>query len=81
MKESVLTKKKWYEELLKLEEDNHKVTKLFEKLEVYPFCKVCVGGFDKGVVNVEHKKSIGQEYIWCRGFKKGYENIEGEPAK
>ena len=60
------------------------VTTLFDRLEVYPFCKICVGGFDKGAnlgKDNESRKSVGHEYIWCRGFSKGYEEIEGEPAK
>lgn len=60
------------------------VTNLFKKIETYPFCKICVGGFDKGALlgkENESRKSVGQEYIWCRGFSKGYEEIEGEPAK
>lgn len=80
-KESQLS---WYQKLLEREKNNKEISTLFAKLEIYPFCKVCVGGFDKGAVlgkDKETRKSIGQEYIWCRGFFKGYEEIEGEPAK
>lgn len=76
----------WYKELLAREEKNKEISTLFEKLEVYPFCKICVGGFDKGAIlsskdDNATRKSVGQEYIWCRGFPKEYEAIVGEPAK
>lgn len=74
----------WYKRLLEREKNNKEISTLFDKLEVYPFCKICVGGFDKGAIagsGDNKKKNVGQEYIWCRGFSKGYEEIEGESAK
>jgi site-specific DNA-adenine methylase len=57
------------------------VSRLFEDLEKFPCCKICVGGFDKGAIRGDGSKSVGQEYIWCRGFPRGYEDIEGVAAK
>lgn len=75
-------RRNWYQNLIEREENNdHEISKTFEKLETYPFCKICVGGFDKGSVQREGKKSVGMEYIWCRGFSKGYEKIEGVQAQ
>ena len=72
----------WYKKLIKMEdEESNKVSNIFKKLETFPFCKICVGGFDKGAVNGDGEKGVGQEYIWCKGFSEGYELIEGEPAK
>jgi site-specific DNA-adenine methylase len=59
------------------------IEKTFNKLEEYPYCKINVGSFDKGVVLKKGatEKSKGEEYVWCRGFPKDYDKIEGEPAK
>lgn len=57
------------------------VQDLYKKLEEYPFCKICVGSFNKGAIVSTGKNSIGMEYIWCRGYKEGYKDIEGESAK
>lgn len=57
------------------------VQDLYKILEEEPFCKICVGSFDKGAVQKDGTKSVGQEFIWCRGFPKHYKDIEGEPAK
>ena len=48
------------------------VSGVFASLEKEPFCKICVGGFDKGSMDAEGVKNMGLEYIWCRGFEKGY---------
>lgn len=73
----------WYKDLIKREDhDNkHEISKIMAKLEVSPFCKICVGGFDKGSIQADHKKGVGMEYIWCRGFPEGYSQIEGVAAK
>jgi site-specific DNA-adenine methylase len=73
--------KKWYTDIIHRENNNQEISNLFKKIEEYPFCKICVGGFDKGSVLENGEKGVGQEYIWCRGFSKGYENIEGVEAK
>ena len=79
-------KQKWYKNIINLEDnENNYMSNLFKDLETFPFCKICVGGFDKGTIghNVDYQtseKSIGQEYIWCRGFPIGYEDIEGKPT-
>ena len=47
------------------------VSDVFKALEVEPFTKICLGGFDKGTteeVDGERKKTEGYEYIWCRGL-------------
>lgn len=41
----------------------------FDCLEKPPFCKICVGSFDKGAIDGDGVKSIGNEYIWCRGYE------------
>lgn len=46
-----------------------RVSNVFKSLETECFTKICLGGFDKGAVDEEHNKTIGYEYIWCRGFK------------
>lgn len=74
-------RKEWYKNLIEREKKNNEISKIFEKLEKAPFCKICVGGFDKGTVQGTGEKSIGQEYIWCRGFSEGYADIEGVAAK
>lgn len=88
-------RRNWYKKLLQMEAgdntsntdvDEHPwtpnmVSNIFSKLETFPYCKICVGGFDKGAVQGDGKKDVGQEYIWCRGFPKGYEEIEGVQAK
>ena len=48
------------------------VSGVFASLEKEPFCKICAGGFDKGSMDAEGVKNMGLEYIWCRGFEKGY---------
>lgn len=44
------------------------------------FLCLCVGGFDKGVLAKDENnrlfKTVGEEYIWCRGLPNGYEDIE-----
>lgn len=74
-------RKEWYKELLEREEKNHEISNIMAKLEVPPFCKICVGGFDKGSIQANNKKGVGMEYIWCRGFSEGYSQIEGVAAK
>ena len=69
---NVYKRKQWYKGM---------ISSTFKCLEEDPFCKVCVGQFDKGAINSEHKKTVGKEYIWCKGFPKGYTEIEGESAK
>lgn len=71
----------WYKNILEREKKNHEVSNIFAKLEEYPFCKICVGGFDKGSTQADGKKGTGQEYIWCKGFSEGYADIEGVQAK
>lgn len=41
----------------------------FNKIEKYPFVKICVGSFDKGAITDEGV-SIGHEYVWCKGFSR-----------
>lgn len=66
----------WYRELVELDKkDTKNVSEAFTKIESYPFCKICVGEFDKGgniEIDEEAKKSTGFEYIWSRGFSKDY---------
>lgn len=40
----------------------------FDCLEKPPFCKISVGSFDKGAIDKEGEKTIGNEYVWCRGY-------------
>ena len=63
----------WYKEMLEIEDNNKgKISEVFKPLEVEPFTKICLGGFDKGAtegeVDGERKKTEGYEYIWCRGL-------------
>lgn len=76
----------WYKEMIELEKDNHKVTKVFDSLEVYPYMKICVGTFDKGaMINTDEdgkqEKSVGTEYIWTKGFPENYNAFEMYDAK
>ncbi|ODR38509.1 DNA adenine methylase [Eisenbergiella tayi] len=48
--------------------ETHECYHDFDCLEVPPFCKICVGSFDKGAVDGKGVKTIGNEYIWCRGY-------------
>lgn len=57
------------------------VKDLYGKLEETPFCKICVGSFDKGAIKSTGERSVGMEFIWCRGFPEGYKDLKGEPAK
>lgn len=59
----------WFKKMLKLEEDNNKVSRSFEELEVYPYMKKKVGSFRKGAVDGMGEITLGSEYIWCKGFK------------
>ncbi|MFG6344664.1 MAG: DNA adenine methylase [Lachnospiraceae bacterium] len=68
-------------EIKKGEPTLQEVKDLYKKLEESPFCKICVGSFDKGAVKSIGKKSVGTEFIWCRGFTEEYKDSEGEPAK
>lgn len=77
---------KWFNEIIELEKDNHKITRAFDSLEKYPFMKVCVGSFDKGtMVNTDEdgkqEKSVGTEYIWTKGFPEDYNAFEMYDAK
>lgn len=64
---------KWFNEIRKIEEETPgAVSGVFASLEKEPFCKICVGGFDKGAVDANGMRDMGLEYIWCRGFEKGY---------
>ena len=88
-------RKEWYQKILYMEAGDNEYNKdvgkrkwypkmistIFDKLEKFPFCKICVGGFDKGTVQGNGEKGIGQEYIWCRGFPEGYADIKEVPAK
>lgn len=57
------------------------ITGIFNSLEKYPFRKICVGSFDKGTVDITGEKTVGQEYIWCRGLPKEEEEIILDTAK
>ena len=70
-----------YEKIIFHDGLNNSVGNVFKPLEKYPFCKICIGSFDKGVINESGNKRIGEEYIWCKGFPKGYERMKGTPAK
>ncbi|MBD5508803.1 MAG: hypothetical protein HDR05_12370 [Lachnospiraceae bacterium] len=71
------SRKRWYEDIINKEDNqNNYISNLFKSLEVYPFCKVCVGGFDKS--SSRDNKAIGQEFIWCRGFPEDYNTEEIE---
>jgi len=61
--------KDWYEKVVEKENENKYMSNLFKDLEAPPFCKICVGGFDK---TSSANRTIGQEFIWCRGFPEGY---------
>lgn len=44
----------------------------------------CVGGFDKGAIAKEHEKlvkTVGYEYVWCKGLPAGYKDIPKEKDK
>lgn len=59
----------WYKEMLDIEAGNRgKISEVFKPLEVEPFKKICLGGFDKGAIDEDNNKTVGYEYIWCRGF-------------
>lgn len=63
----------WYNKLLAENAKNPKnISKAFATLEKFPFCKICVGRFDKGSMTGEDIKAVGEEYIWCRGFSISY---------
>ena len=65
---------KWYDEIIRAEENGHQVTNVYKDIEDESkgFCKVCVGEFDKGALDANQKKTIGIEYVWCHGFEIGY---------
>lgn len=70
----------WYKKLL-IENKNKpgNVSEAFNSLEEFPFTKICVGRFDKGVMTGKDIKSVGEEYIWCRGFSEFYiDMLEGK---
>lgn len=56
-------------------DENDKYYHAFDKLEESPFCKILLGEFEKGAIDDEFKKTIGKEFIWCRGFPDNYETI------
>lgn len=70
----------WYRELIEIDiSDPECVSEAFDSLEEFPFTKICVGRFDKGVMTGEDIKSVGEEYIWCRGFSEFYiDMLEGK---
>lgn len=74
-------RRKWYKQLLDRERNNKEISTIFSKLEQFPFEKICVGGFDKGTVQADGKRGVGQEYIWCKGFPKGYDKMDGVEVK
>ena len=42
------------------------------------FQSFCVGGFDKGAIKKEDEKlikTVGYEYVWCKGLPAGYTDI------
>lgn len=44
----------------------------------------CVGGFDKGAIAKEDEKlvkTVGYEYVWCKGLPAGYKDIPKEKDK
>lgn len=67
--------KKWYEQVINMEENGHQFTTIFDCLEQDPFKKICLGEFDKGSLSGnegELIKNSAKEFIWCRGFNEDY---------
>lgn len=74
--------REWCLKVVSMEEKNKgAITNLFGALEEFPFCKVCVGSFYKGAVDITNERTIGQEYIWCKGFQDKYDDDELETSK
>lgn len=64
--------KKWLETLVSIDKNTPEhVSKSFDDLEKYPYCRIPLGTFDKGAMS-EDEKTQGYEFIWCRGFSKDY---------
>ena len=64
--------KTWLETLVEINKNTPEhVSKSFDDLEKYPYCRIPLGTFDKGAMS-EDEKTQGYEFIWCRGFSKDY---------
>lgn len=72
LKKEKCSQKEWLTKLVKIDvETPEKVSSAFDKLERYPFCRIPLGSFDKGAIS-DGEKTLGDEFIWCRGFSKEY---------
>lgn len=64
--------KDWLNELISIDKKNPEaVSHSFDALEVFPYCRIPLGTFDKGAIS-EEERTQGYEFIWCKGFSKEY---------
>lgn len=62
-----------YNEVIK---NKNKMMHVFDTIEKAPFYAFSVGKFDKGAIKSDGSVSVGDEWIWTKGFPNDYDTLE-----